>query len=81
MAPLNNAFTEVSFIMDKKMLMMTLILLRIIGIGHGIHIILYVMAKGMARLSKRHQIKLQRLILDLVVGTVTVNAFANLNLI
>ena len=60
MDPLINAFTEVLFIMEKKMLMRTLTLLRIIGIGPGTGEISYVMEKEMGRLSKRHQIKPRR---------------------
>ena len=42
--PLTNAFMEVLFIMEKKIQIMTLILLRIIGIGPGIWEISNVMA-------------------------------------
>ena len=57
MGPLINAFTEVLFIMEKKMLMRTLILQKIIGIGPGTIIISYVMGKEMEKLLMRTQIK------------------------
>ena len=60
MDPLINAFTEVLFIMEKKMLMMILILQKIIGIGPGTRKTSYVMAKELDRLSMRTQIKSRR---------------------